>query len=210
MLSARVNIAGFLFILSLYYCAGRFFCPLCFYQNWRCFNISKQEVLINEKIRCDELRVIGTDGAQLGIMSSDAALKLAFDQNLDLVLIAAQAKPPVGKIMDYGKYRFEQAKKEKEAKKNQKVINIKEVQLSLKIDTHDFDTKKNAAIKFLSKGDKVKVSIRFRGREMGHSQFGYDLMERFANDCAEVANIEKPAKLEGRNMLMFLAPKPVK
>ncbi|MBQ7809573.1 MAG: translation initiation factor IF-3 [Clostridia bacterium] len=105
------------------------FCPLCFYQNWRCFNISKQEVLINEKIRCDELRVIGTDGAQLGIMSSDAALKLAFEQNLDLVLIAAQAKPPVGKIMDYGKYRFELAKKEKEAKKNQKVINIKEVQL---------------------------------------------------------------------------------
>ena len=143
-------------------------------------------------------------------MSTDKAQNLAVEQNLDLVLIAAQAQPPVAKIMDYGKYRFEQAKREKEAKKNQKVINIKEVQLSLNIDTHDFDTKRNAAVKFLSKGDKVKVSIRFRGRDMGHSQYGYDLMERFADGCSEVSNIEKPAKLEGRNMLMFLAPKPVK
>ena len=130
--------------------------------------------------------------------------------NLDLVLIAAQAQPPVAKIMDFGKYRFEQAKREKEARKNQKVINIKEIQLSLNIDTHDFETKLNAAKKFLSKGDKVKVSIRFRGREMGHSQYGYDLMQRFAEGCADVCTIEKPAKLEGRNMLMFLAPKPVK
>jgi len=143
-------------------------------------------------------------------MSTDKAQNLAIEQNLDLVLIAAQAQPPVAKIMDFGKYRFEQAKREKEAKKNQKVINIKEIQLSLNIDTHDFDTKRNAAVKFLSKGDKVKVSIRFRGREMGHSQYGYDLMERFAEGCSEVSNIEKPAKLEGRNMLMFLAPKPVK
>ncbi len=143
-------------------------------------------------------------------MPTDKAQNLAIEQNLDLVLIAAQAQPPVAKIMDYGKYRFEQAKREKEARKNQKVINIKEVQLSLNIDTHDFETKLNAAIKFLSKGDKVKVSIRFRGREMGHSQYGYDLMERFAEGCSEVSNVEKPAKLEGRNMLMFLAPKPVK
>lgn len=154
--------------------------------------------------------MIASDGAQLGIMPLADAQRLAVEQNLDLVLIAAQAKPPVAKIMDYGKYRFEQAKREKEAKKNQKVINIKEVQLSLNIDTHDFDTKRNAAVKFLSKGDKVKVSIRFRGREMGHSQYGYDLMERFAEGCAEISNVEKPAKLEGRNMLMFLAPKPVK
>ncbi len=143
-------------------------------------------------------------------MPTDKAQNLAIEQNLDLVLIAAQAQPPVAKIMDYGKYRFEQAKREKEARKNQKVINIKEVQLSLNIDTHDFETKRNAAVKFLSKGDKVKVSIRFRGREMGHSQYGYDLMERFAEGCSEVSNVEKPAKLEGRNMLMFLAPKPVK
>ena len=143
-------------------------------------------------------------------MPTDKAQNLAIEQNLDLVLIAAQAQPPVAKIMDYGKYRFEQAKREKEAKKNQKIINIKEVQLSLNIDTHDFETKRNAAVKFLSKGDKVKVSIRFRGREMGHSQYGYDLMERFAQGCNEVSNVEKPAKLEGRNMLMFLAPRPVK
>ena len=188
------------------------FCPHYFISFWRCFNISKKEkeTLINEDITCDELRVIGADGSQLGIMSTDKAQNLAIEQNLDLVLIAAQAQPPVAKIMDYGKYRFEQAKREKEAKKNQKVINVKEVQLSLNIDTHDFDTKRNAAVKFLSKGDKVKVSIRFRGREMGHSQYGYDLMERFAEGCSEVSNIEKPAKLEGRNMLMFLAPKPVK
>ncbi|MBE6737066.1 MAG: translation initiation factor IF-3 [Ruminococcaceae bacterium] len=170
----------------------------------------EKETLINEDIRCEELRVIGADGSQLGIMPTDKAQNLAIEQNLDLVLIAAQAQPPVAKIMDFGKYRFEQAKREKEAKKNQKVINIKEIQLSLNIDTHDFDTKRNAAIKFLSKGDKVKVSIRFRGREMGHSQYGYDLMERFAEGCSDVSNIEKPAKLEGRNMLMFLAPKPVK
>lgn len=143
-------------------------------------------------------------------MPTDEAQRIAVEKNLDLVLISASAKPPVAKIMDYGKYRFEQAKREKEARKNQKVINVKEIQLSLNIDTHDFETKRNAAIKFLTKGDKVKVSIRFRGREMGHSQYGYDLMERFAADCAEIANIEKPAKLEGRNMLMFLAPKPSK
>ena len=200
-----------------YFCSivnadGSFLSALFLHYFWRCFNISKKEkeTLINEDIRCDELRVIGSDGSQLGIMPTDKAQNLAIEQNLDLVLIAAQAQPPVAKIMDYGKYRFEQAKREKEARKNQKVINIKEVQLSLNIDTHDFETKRNAAIKFLSKGDKVKVSIRFRGREMGHSQYGYDLMERFAEGCSEVSNIEKPAKLEGRNMLMFLAPKPVK
>ncbi len=177
---------------------------------WRCFNISKKETLINEEIKCEELRVIAADGSQLGIMPTDNAQRLAMEENLDLVLIAAQAKPPVAKIMDYGKFKFDQAKREKEARKNQKVINIKEVQLSLNIDTHDFDTKRNNAIKFLTKGDKVKVSIRFRGREMGHSKYGYDLMERFAEGCSEVAAVEKPAKLEGRNMLMFLAPKPVK
>lgn len=143
-------------------------------------------------------------------MSSAQALKLAAEKNLDLVEIAPQAKPPVCKIMDYGKYRFEQAKREKDNRKNQKVVDIKEVRLSLNIDTHDFNTKLNHALKFLAKGDKVKVSIRFRGREMGHPELGHDIMKRFSAACEEAAVVEKPAKLEGRNMLMFLAPKPVK
>ena len=140
-------------------------------------------------------------------MSAKEALDLAAKEDLDLVKIAPQAKPPVCKIMDYGKYKFEQAKREKEARKNQKIIDTKKVRLSLNIDTHDFNTKLNNAIKFLKHGDKVKVSIRFRGREMGHSEFGYDIMNRFSEACAEYASIAKPAKLEGRNMLMFLAPK---
>ena len=174
---------------------------------WRCFVISKQEIQINEDIRDSELRIISASGEQLGIMSAKDALDLAAKQDLDLVKIAPQAKPPVCKIMDYGKYRFEQAKREKEARKNQKIIDTKEVRLTLNIDTHDFNTKLNNAVKFLKHGDKVKVSIRFRGREMGHSEFGYDLMKRFAEACEEHASITKPAKLEGRNMLMFLAPK---
>ena len=155
---------------------------------WRCSTIGKKDnnIQINEEIRDKELRVISSDGQQLGIMSSN---------------------PPVCKIMDYGKYRFEQAKREKEARKNQHIVDIKEVRLSLNIDTHDFNTKLNNALKFIRHGDKVKVSIRFRGREMGHPEIGLDTMKRFAEACAEEAVIEKPAKLEGRNMLMFLAPK---
>jgi translation initiation factor IF-3 len=174
---------------------------------WRCFVISKQENQINEEIRDAEVRVIGSNGEQLGIMSAKEALDLAAKEDLDLVKIAPQAKPPVCKILDYGKYKFEQAKREKEARKKQHVIDIKEVRLSLNIDTHDFNTKLNNALKFIAKGDKVKVSIRFRGREMGHPEIGYDTMKRFAEACSEVANIEKPAKLEGRSMLMFLVPK---
>jgi len=178
---------------------------------WRCFAISKkQEVQINESIRDNELRIIGPNGDQLGIMSANEALDLAAKDDLDLVKIAPQAKPPVCKIMDYGKYKFEQAKREKEARKNQKTIETKEVRLSLNIDTHDFNTKLNNALKFIKKGDKVKVSIRFRGREMGHSEFGYDIMNRFSEACSEYAVINKPAKLEGRNMIMFLSPKPNK
>lgn len=143
-------------------------------------------------------------------MSSAQAFKLATEKNLDLVEIAPQAKPPVCKIMDYGKYRFEQAKREKDNRKNQKIVDIKEVRLSLNIDTHDFETKVNHALKFISKGDKVKVSIRFRGREMGHPELGVEIMKRFAEACAETSVVEKQAKLEGRNMLMFLGPKPVK
>jgi len=174
---------------------------------WRCFVISKQENQINEEIRDAEVRVIGSNGEQLGIMSAKDALDLAAKEDLDLVKIAPQAQPPVCKILDYGKFKFEQAKREKEARKNQHTIDIKEVRLSLNIDTHDFNTKLNNAIKFIKHGDKVKVSIRFRGREMGHSEFGYDLMKRFAEACEEYATISKPAKLEGRSMLMFLAPK---
>ena len=175
---------------------------------WRCLTIGKKDnIQINEEIRDKELRIIGSDGQQLGIMSAKDALNLAEQKNLDLVKIAPQSNPPVCKIMDYGKYRFEQAKREKEARKNQRVVDIKEVRLSLNIDTHDFNTKLNNALKFIKHGDKVKVSIRFRGREMGHPEIGLETMKRFADACSETAVIEKPAKLEGRNMLMFLAPK---
>ncbi|MBQ2903483.1 MAG: translation initiation factor IF-3 [Clostridia bacterium] len=174
---------------------------------WRCFNISSKEQQINEEIRDKEIRVISNDGEQLGIMSAAEALKLAESKNLDLVKIAPAAKPPVCKIMDYGKFRFEKAKKEKEAKKNQKIIEIKEIRLSLNIDTHDFDTKINHARKFIAQGNKVKVSIRFRGREMAHSDLGLATMQRCAEALIDCASIEKPAKLEGRQMLMFLAPK---
>ena len=173
--------------------------------------ISKeQQVQINDEIRDSEVRVIGTDGSQLGIMSSAAALELAEQAELDLVKIAPQATPPVCKIMDYGKYRYEQQKKEKEAKKNQHVVEIKGIQLSLNIDTHDFETKAKHASRFVEEGNKVKVSIRFRGREMGHPEHGLEVMKRFAEALADVANVEKPAVLEGRNMIMFLAPKPTK
>lgn len=174
---------------------------------WRCFNIGKQELQINEEIRDKELRVIGSNGEQLGIMSVSQALAKAESLNLDLVKIAPQAKPPVCKIMDYGKYRFEQAKREKEARKNQHVVDIKEIRLSLNIDTHDFNTKLAHAKRFIEGGNKIKVSIRFRGREMGHPELGMDVMQKFAEACADFANIEKPAKLEGRSMLMFLSPK---
>ena len=172
--------------------------------------ISKQELQINEQIRDKELRVIDSDGNQLGIMSLRQALEIAEQKNLDLVKIAPQANPPVCKIIDYGKFRFEQAKREKEARKNQRVVEIKEVRLSLNIDTHDFETKRNHALRFISEGNKVKVSIRFRGREMGHPELGLEIMRRFSDAMSEVANVEKPAKLEGRTMLMFLAPKPQK
>ena len=180
---------------------------IVFTRLWRCLPISKKEIQINEEIRDKELRIIGSDGQQLGIMSAKEALDLAEQKNLDLVKIAPQSNPPVCKIMDYGKYRFEQAKREKEARKNQRVVDIKEVRLSLNIDTHDFNTKLNNALKFIKHGDKVKVSIRFRGREMGHPEIGLETMKRFADACSETAIVEKPAKLEGRNMLMFLAPK---
>lgn len=172
-----------------------------------CFTIGSKELAINEGIKFKEVRVIDSDGSQLGILPIAKALDAAYAKDLDLVNISPNAQPPVCKIMDYGKYRFEQAKREKEAKKNQKTFEIKEIRLGLSIDTHDFETKGNHAIRFLKDGDKVKVSIRFRGRELGHPEIGYDTMERFAQYCAEVSVVEKAAKMEGRNMLMFLAPK---
>lgn len=173
---------------------------------WRCLGISKENQ-INEEIRDKEVRVISADGEQIGVMSAKEALSLAEKSNLDLVKIAPNAVPPVCKIMDYGKFKFEQAKREKEAKKKQKVMDIKEVRLSLNIDTGDFNTKVNHALRFLKDGDKVKVSIRFRGREMAHTDNGIVIMQRFAEACSEIGSVEKPAKLEGRSMLMFLVPK---
>ena len=172
--------------------------------------ISNKELQINEEIRDREIRVVGADGAQLGIMSAKDALKLAAEKNLDLVKIAPQAVPPVCRIMDYGKFRFEKAKREKEARKNQKVIDTKEIRLSLNIDVHDFDTKVNNAIKFLKGGDNVKVSVRFRGREMAHPELGQNLIVRFAEACSEYGNMDKAPKMEGRSMALFLSAKPVK
>ena len=154
--------------------------------------------------------MIDSDGSQLGVMPASEALERAYARDLDLVKIAPKATPPVCKIIDYGKYRFEQAKREKEAKKNQHIVEIKEIRLSLNIDTHDFNTKLGHAKRFLSEVNKVKVSIRFRGREMGHPEHGTVIMQKFAEACAEDANVERAAKLEGRNMFMFLAPKPAK
>ncbi len=172
------------------------------------FTIANAVHQINEEILDKEVRLIGDQGEQLGIMSVEEALRVATEHELDLVKIAPGSNPPVCKIMDYGKFRFEQAKKEKEAKKNQRVIEIKEIRMSPGIDTNDFNTKLKNAQKFLNDGDRVKVSVRFRGREMAHTEIGAVLLKDFANLCAEIANMDKAPKLEGRNMSMFLSPKP--
>lgn len=208
--AARVNISTDTGYRCVYVECRRILFRLYFYFFGGALTISSKELMINEQINDAEVRLIGNDGAQLGVMSAKDALKIAMDNDLDLVKIAPQAVPPVCKIMNYGKYKFEQAKRDKESKKNQKVIEIKEIRLSLNIDTHDFETKGGHAIKFLKSGNKVKVSIRFRGREMGHPEIGLDTMNRFAEFCSEYASVEKSAKLEGRNMLMFLAPKSAK
>lgn len=178
------------------------------YKFWRCVPIKAKELLINEEIHDKEIRVIDADGSQLGILSPKDALAKASAQGLDLVRIAPQAVPPVCRIMDYGKYCFEQQKKEKEQRKNQKTFDVKEIQLSCKIEENDIKTKANHAKRFLKDGDKVKVVVRFRGREMAHTDMGYQLLERFAGLITEEGIVEKPAKLEGRNMVMFLAAKP--
>lgn len=169
--------------------------------------IAKLDHQLNEEIRDKELRVIGADGAQLGIMSAAQALALAEEQEMDLVKISPNAVPPVCKIMDYSKFCFDQKKREKEAKKNQKVVEIKEIRMSPSIDTNDLNTKVKNAQKFLKDGNRVKVSVRFRGREMAHTNLGEKLLMDFAQACSELATMEKNPKLEGRFMAMFLAPK---
>ena len=170
-------------------------------------NSNSKELEINEQIRDKEVRVIGADGAQLGIMSPRDALRMAIDKDLDLVKIAPTAKPPVCKILDYGKYRFEQTKRDKEAKKNQRIVEIKEVRMSPGIDVNDFNVKVRNAQRFLSDGNRVKVAVRFRGREMAHTDIGKRLLEKFAADCDEVATMDKEPKLDGRHMTMFLSCK---
>ncbi len=187
--------------------ASTLFCILMSKLFRRCIHISSKELAINEEIKFKEVRVISNDGSQIGVVSISKALEEAAAKDLDLVCISPNAQPPVCKIMDYGKFRFEQAKREKEAKKNQKVVEVKEIRLGLSIDVHDFETKGKQAIKFLNAGNKVKVSIRFRGRELGHPEIGLDNMNRFAEFCQDHCTVEKAAKMEGRNMLMFLAPK---
>ncbi|WP_204438341.1 translation initiation factor IF-3 [Amphibacillus cookii] len=161
---------------------------------------------VNESIRAREVRLIDSNGDQLGVKSRQEALEIAGNRNLDLVLVAPNAKPPVCRIMDYGKFRFEQQKKDKEARKKQKIINVKEVRLSPGIEEHDFNTKLRNARKFLEKGDKVKVSIRFRGRAITHKDLGRKVLERMAEECKDLSTIEQKPKMEGRSMFLMLAP----
>lgn len=175
------------------------------YEIWRCTAIS--ELMINEQIRDKEVRVIGEEGQQLGVMSPKDAMKLAREAEVDLVKIAPSAKPPVCKLVDYGKYKYELVRKEKEAKKKQRTIEVKEVRLSPNIDVNDLNTKCNSARKFIEKGDKVKVSLRFRGREMAHIDSSKHILEDFAEKLSDIAVVDKAPKLEGRSMTMFLTEK---
>lgn len=163
-------------------------------------------MFVNENIRAREVRLIGANGDQIGVKSKQEALDMARNADLDLVMVAPNAKPPVCRIMDYGKYRYEQQKKEKEARKKQKIINVKEVRLSPNIEEHDFNTKLRNARKFLTKGDKVKAAIRFRGRAITHSELGRDVLMKLADECKDISTIEAKPKMEGRSMFLVLAP----
>lgn len=176
---------------------------------WRWQDISKDH-LINNDIRAREVRLIGADGEQIGIKPLREALQMAMDANLDLVAVAPQAKPPVCRIMDYGKFRYESQKREKEARKNQRVVKVKEVNFSATIEEHDFQTKLRNVLKFLKEGDKVKCSVRFRGREITHADIGKKVLERVATEAGELCVVERYPKLEGRSMIMILAPKDTK
>lgn len=181
----------------------RLFCSLNILE---VLNIAKDQTLINNRIRAKEVRLIGEDGSQLGIKATRDAIELAENANLDVVLVAPNAKPPVARIMDYGKYKYEQQKKDKEARKKQKVINLKEIRLSPTIEEHDFNTKLGHAKKFLAKEDKVKVSIRFKGRAITHKEIGRKVLERFAEALKEDGQIEQRPKMEGRSMFLIVAP----
>jgi len=170
------------------------------------FNISAKEMLINEAIKLKEVRVVDTEGNPIGIMTSEAALKIAYDQGYDLVLMAPQAQPPVCRIMDYGKFRFERDKKEKEAKKKQQTVELKEIQLSCRIDTHDFETKARHAQRFLTDGNKVRVVMRFKGREMSHIAIGQEIMQKFRDTCSELGSVDKDPVLDGRILSMVITP----
>ena len=184
------------------------FCSLCdfCYTLWRCLTISAKELLINDDIRVKEVRMLDENNGQLGIMSLNDAKTYAYDRGYDLVLIAPTATPPVARAMDYGKYRYEIDKREKEARKKQQVIEVKEVQLSCRIDTHDFETKANRAIKFLQNGDKVRVCLRFKGREIAHQEIGREVLDKFADFVSEYGAVDKKPALDGRQLMMFIVP----
>ncbi|MDS1030798.1 translation initiation factor IF-3 [Bacillota bacterium LX-D] len=169
--------------------------------------IISKDLRVNEEIRAREVRLVDTNGDQLGILALKDALKLAQERGVDLVEVASAAKPPVCRIMDFGKYSYEQSKREKEARKKQKVINVKEVKFRLGIDEHDFQVKARNAIKFLQSGDKVKVTIMFRGREISHTDLGKELCLKLANQLSDIAGVEKAPNVEGKNMTMILSPK---
>ena len=177
---------------------------------WRCSSISSLTYQINDEIRDKEVRLVDEDGTQLGIVPSSEAMKIAIEKELDLVKIAPTANPPVCKIMDYGKYRFEQAKREKEARRNQHIVEVKEIRMSPSIGANDFNVKLNHGQKFLQEGDRLKVTVRFRGREMAHTNLGEELLKKFAEGCAEVGSVDKNPKLEGRFMSLFMTPKAAK
>ncbi|MCL2425996.1 MAG: translation initiation factor IF-3 [Oscillospiraceae bacterium] len=177
---------------------------------WRCFLISNVNYQINEDITDAEVRLIDEDGTQLGIMSSEDAMKIAVEKEVDLVKIAGNSKPPVCKIMDYGKYRYEQSKREKELRKHQHIVEVKEIRMSPSIGDNDFKTKLTNGMKFLREGDRLKVTVRFRGREMAHTNIGEKLLLRFAEECSEIGNVDKNPKLDGRHMSLFLTPKQAK
>ena len=174
---------------------------------WRCLTIANaKEMLINEQIEAKEIRVIGADGEQLGIMSTEQALRMAYNDGLDLVMMTGTSTPPVCKIMNFGKFRFEREKREKEAKKKQQTVELKEIQLSCRIENHDFETKLKHAHKFLSGGNKVRVVLRFKGREMSHQDLGVEIMEKFREACAELGTVDKKPALDGRILSMVISP----
>ena len=189
-------------------CAYGIFLYVFFYfWRYKAISTNNKDLPINEEIKVPEVRLIGSNNEQLGVMKTEEARAYAEENNVDLVLIAPTATPPVCRAIDYGKFCFERDKREKEAKKKQVIVKVKEVQLSCRIEQHDFDTRVNQAKRFLAEGNKVKAVVRFKGREMAHTEIGRDLLTKFAEQCAEVATMDKAAKLEGRNMSMFLSPK---